>query len=332
MLSAVIPPNVYLLLTVPLIVQVLSAIHYFITKYNAYAITIFNHYYFFIFEFYSSLQGSLWSIDGPSRSVKARLSSPVLSAKYGANFGIQGQPYRSPENTFIIVPNKNLNMLHILQPTSTTTNIVELALNKPGNIEFWPKDSSITFQLDKNASNYLMVIPVSTGVAFLDMSYVVKAFAQGLTTISNSSIIIVPVSTGGTSRTIVRGNNYIMTPVYSPSGSAINVAVIDIKLKKIVHNIPIASALKWLWVPIQSNELASQVTKLQSQLATFTSGTSSSHSHDVDKTDVQEMALQALIIGSIGLIFAFVAFIYSCMLGIQANKRTDGHKLMSDHI
>lgn len=50
----------------------------------------------------------------PSRS---RLFSPFLSAKYGiSNFGIQGQPYASPEEQFILCSNKNLNILSIIKP------------------------------------------------------------------------------------------------------------------------------------------------------------------------------------------------------------------------
>lgn len=52
----------------------------------------------------------------PSRS---RLFSPFLSAKYGiSNFGIQGQPYASPEEQFILCSNKNLNILSIIKPVA----------------------------------------------------------------------------------------------------------------------------------------------------------------------------------------------------------------------
>jgi hypothetical protein len=148
------------------------------------------------------------------------------------------------------------------------------------------------------------VIPVLEGVAFLDMNEVVKAFAAGQTILSPSLVTILPVANGGTSRNIVRGNDYVMTPVYSTSTVTTQMVVINVKLRKISHYVPIPGAMRWLWVPIQTSEPIAQIAALRSQVAALTLHTDSTHSHEDDL-----LAKGAIIVGSIAFVLVIMTII-----------------------
>ena len=190
----------------------------------------------------------------PSRS---RLFSPSLSSKYGiSNFGIQGQPYASPEEQFILCANKNLNILSIIKPVAGSSPLVlEVEVNyKPGSIVFWPKDSSITFGVDPNPGNYWAVMALESpdengGLAFLDMDLVVKGFAASDSTLDKNVVQYVKLGAGKAYRPIKRGNDYIVTPIYdSILKRYTQLAIVNARTRA-VTTIPLAGTVKILWVP-----------------------------------------------------------------------------------
>jgi hypothetical protein len=255
---------------------------------------------------------SLWTVNAATATAEARLSSPTLSKNFGGdNFGIQGQPYHSPDNTYLFVPNKNLDILHILQPKEDgTTNIIDVPLLQPGNIVFYPKNANIEYGTDTNPSNYIMALGYASGVAFLEMSVVVNAFLKGATTLTIDDFTTVATATNGVSRTIVRGNDYVVIPEFQ-SGSTVTtrLAVVSFKSKQIVSYISMPNSLKVAFVPIESSQLKQEVTALKTLISSGSIGTTSSVTKSDDNSSaafilaIIAIALSALTLAAVSLLF-----------------------------
>ena len=265
--------------------------------------------------------GSLWTVNAATATSDSRLVSPTLSASLGPNFGVQGQPYHSPDNTFLFVPNKNLDILHILQPTSTTTNIVEVVLTSPGNIVFYPKNPDILYGTDKDPSNYIMALGCAEGVAFLEMSVVVDAFQKGVKTLSLSDFTIVATVTGGVSRTITRGYEYVVVPEYT--GAVTNrLAVVSFKTKNIQSYIYTPNSLKVAFVPADAGQLKAQVAALTTLMSS--SSMSQSHAHgDGDGSST------ASILAVIAIVLSVITLTVVLLLFAARNKDLRRHEMES---
>jgi hypothetical protein len=264
--------------------------------------------------------GSLWTVNAATATCDSRLVSPILSAALGAGFGVQGQPYHSPDSTYLFVPNKNLDVLHILQPTSTTTNIVEVALTSPGNIVFYPKNPDILYGTDKDPGNYIMALGYADGVAFLEMSVVVDAFQKGVKTLSLSDFTTAATVTGGVSRTITRGYEYVVIPEYT--GTVTNrLAVVSFKTKKIVSYISTPNSLKVAFVPTETGQLKAQVAALQS-LISSSSLSSSAHSHaESDSSSASS------ILAIIAIVLSVITLMVVLLLFVARNKDSRRHEM-----
>ena len=267
--------------------------------------------------------GSLWTVNAATATSGTRLVSPTLSATLGANFGIQGQPYHSPDSTYLFVPNKNLGILHILQPTLTTTNIVEVVLSSPGNIVFYPKNPDIMYGTDKDPGNYIMALGYGEGVAFLEMSVVVNAFQKGAKTLSLSDFTTVATVTGGVSRTITRGHEYVVVPEYT--GTVTNrLAVVSFKTKKIESYISTPNSLKVAFVPTQAGQLKAQVVALK----TLMSGSSMSQSTHV-RAASQDSSGTASILAIIAIVLSVITLMVVLLLFAARNKDVRRHEMQS---
>lgn len=214
--------------------------------------------------------GAVWGVDAVSLQVMERIVSQPLSNKYGKNFGVQGQVVHSPEYTFLLVANTALNVLHFLKPTNTTTLVIDMPLDAPGVAQFYPKDSSIVFGTDSNASNYWACIPVKDGVAFIDMHTVVKAFAAGLQSLPASAASVVTYNNYGGGRTILRGGDYIIAASYASATTTKGLIFINIKTRAVSFMDGVAlGASKFVYVPSHTDEVQYTVTQLaQTQLDT----------------------------------------------------------------
>ena len=229
----------------------------------------------------------------PSRS---RLSSPFLSTKYGISyFGIQGQPYASPEEQFILCSNKNLNVLSIIKPVSGGPPLVlEVEVSyKPGSIVFWPKDSSITFGTDANPGNYWAVMALessdeNSGLAFLDMDLVVAGFAASASTLDSSVVQYVKLGAGNTYRPMERGNDYIVTPTNYDSTLKryTHLSIVNARTRSVQTTISLAGTAKILWVPTFESSWSSSFAALSNTVA-----------------DQSTLSNQAITVGGVALAF-----------------------------
>jgi hypothetical protein len=259
---------------------------------------------------------ALWTVNAATATVEARLVSPTLIKNIGENFGIQGQPYHSPDNAYLFVPNKNLDILHILQPKEDgTTNIIDVALFQPGNIVFYPKNENIVYGTDTDPSNYIVALAYVDGIAFLEMSVVVNAFLKGVTTLAISDFTTVATATNSVSRTIVRGNEYVVIPEFQ-SGSLVStrLAVVSFKTKQIVSYINMPKSLKVAFVPIESSQLKQEVTALKSLISSGSIGTTSS----VTKSDDNSSA--AFILAIIAIVLSALTLMAVSLLYLARRK------------
>lgn len=262
--------------------------------------------------------GSLWKIDTESfpgntenalslgqsttQPSRTRLVSPFLSAKYGINFGIQGQAYATPEEQFILSTNKKLNVLSILKPVAGGAPLIlEVEVNYgPGTVVFWPKDSSITFGVDPNPGNYWAVIALegsddNAGLAFLDMAKVVQGFAAQAATLHNSVIEYVKLGPGSTYRPIKRGNDYIVTPIYDTAAAGYTKLAIVHARTRAVTTIPLAGTAKILWVPTFQTNWSGSIAALSQAV--------------VDQNDKFNKAYkEAIAVGGVALAFTLGGF------------------------
>jgi hypothetical protein len=278
--------------------------------------------------------GSIWKMKISNNST-TRLSSPSLSSTYNsANYGMQGQPYRSPEGTFIFVANTVQNMVHILKPMADGTTLIrEVTVAKPGNVAFWPKDSTITFGLDANPENYIMAVNGLLGVSLLDLKTVVAAFASTSGTISTSDITLIEVKSTGGYRSMKRGHNYLLLGAYefdtaTKKDVATGVAIVNI-VTKTVKYLDIKLYSSAVWVPIQSTENTAMIKSLQSKVALISASSASSSSSSDDSKSSSLLTNNALIVAAIAFVMSLLSLILIVLLGLmmRRNKRAEGNLL-----
>ena len=264
--------------------------------------------------------GSIWKMKVSDNSTE-RLISPSLSGTYTANFGMQGQPYRSPEGTFMFVPNSAQNMLHILKPMADGTTLIrEVTVAKPGNIAFWPKDSTITYGLDANPENYVMAVNGLLGVYFLDFKVVVAAFASDTGKISTTDLSLVEVKTTGGYRAMKRGHNYLLLGTYT-NDVATGVALVNI-VTRTVKYLDIKLFRTAVWVPIQATENTAMIKALQSKVTLISANVaaaSSSSSEDSSKSS-SLLTNNALIVAAIAFVMSLISLLLIVVLGLMVRR------------
>ena len=235
------------------------------------------------------------------------------------------QPYHSPEYSFIFVPNPFQNVMHILYPTNTSTYVLDLLLDNPIQAAFYPKNTNLTYGMDKNASNYWAVMPVSTGVAFLDMHKVVLAFERKQYLMTSKNVNIVPYSTGNSSRVIVMGGDYLISETYTStldgdddnptSGDPSGVVIINARTQTVHRTLTdvAVGAREFLWVPIHTDELSYQVGLLSAEISSLTamvaslnSQVSSLNSNQKDYHAAKRTATDGVVLGAISLVISLV--------------------------
>ena len=220
-------------------------------------------------------------------------------------------------------------------PTTTTTKIVEILLPNPGLPNFFAKNADITYGLDRNASNYIAVVPVSSGLALIDMHAVVLAFAAGSTMLPSSAATIITYATGGTSRTIEVGGGYAISASYSSTTATSGLAIINLKSKTVRYLKGVCpGASKFQWAPYFADELDNQLTSLSDTIvaSTYSTNTSiESISAALASLKEQLQALQenspthydktsrkdgeaGIIIGSIALCFSLASVVLAFVL------------------
>lgn len=275
--------------------------------------------------------GSMWVMNTRNPTMTSRLASPVLSKKYGDNFGIQGQPYKSPEGTFMFVPNSALNVLHVLKPMADGTTLIrEVAMQSPGNIVFWPKNSEIAFGLDANPSNYVLAVAVASGVSFLDLRVVVQAFATASGVIDPSSISTVAVEGTGGYRTLRRGHNYLcLGSSYSSDGVAGKLAIVNI-LTLTVKYLDVAKMQSIVWVPIQSTENTAMIKSLQAKVLSLSSMSASPTSSPTKSSNLSSLASNGTIVAAIAFVISIVAvcLIIALALVVRRKSKPDSGSLL----
>jgi hypothetical protein len=265
-----------------------------------------------------------------------RLVSPTLSTNLKSEkYGMAGQPYRSPEGTFIFVPNSLHNMLHILKPMADGTTLIrEVAVAKPGNIVFRPNDPTVTYGLDANPANYVMAVNGELGVYLLDLKVVVAAFATDSGTISPSDITLIAVKTTGGYRAMKRGHDYLTLGTYTTDATtnketATGVAIVNMVTKTVkYHEIKLFSTA--VWVPIQSTENTAMIKSLQSKVALISASSASSSSSSSDDSKSSSLLTNnALIVAAIAFVMSLLSLILIVTLGliVRRSKRAEGNLL-----
>ena len=262
--------------------------------------------------------GSLWKIDTASfpgntenalqlgmkasQPSRLRLSSKFLTDKLGFDFGIQGQSYATPEEQFILCPNKNLNVLSIIKPLAGGVPLIlEVEVSyKPGSVVYWPKDSSITFGVDPNPGNYWAVMALESsdenaGLAFLDMDLVVKGFAAGKSLLDKSVIEYVKLGPGNVYRPLKRGSDYIATPIYDTTALGYTKLAIVNARTRAVTTIPLLKTSKIIWVPIFQASWSGTIASLSK--AVFDQNDKFNRAYD-----------QAIAVGGVALAFTLGGF------------------------
>ena len=283
--------------------------------------------------------GSIWVYNMTGKTT-TRLSSPLLTAKNNiANYGIHGQPYRSPEGTFMFVPNGNEDVVHILKPMSkgAKTQIREVSISKPGTIAFWPKNPSITFGEDANPENYVMAVLCAEGVKFIDFIAVIAAFATEDGKISDSDITTVPVTLTGAnivdgSRAMKRGSDYLVLASYTKK-AATSIAIVNVKTRTVKY-VPVKYYGTAVWVPIQATENTAMIKSLQAKvnamqkMVSAQSSASSTSSEDSKSSNM--LTNNALIVAAIAFVISLISIILIVILGLVVRKRvkSDGANLL----
>lgn len=276
----------------------------------------------------TSCTGSTWVIDASSLNVAGRLESPLLTARYGASFGVQGQIYATPEEQFLLVPNKKAKVLHILKPVSGgITEVLEIdtAGHSIGAITYYPKDSTVTFGEDPNPGNYWAVIALeeaaeSSGFALLDMALVTAAFVSDTVSLPASALQFVSVGAGASGRFVERGSDYIATPVFvAGTATAVSIGIVNLKTMA-VQSVSFADAKRVVWVPIHTGEVAYKL-RVQSDVASATQLSVASTRDDVTKA--QETADRALALAAVAFVIAVIVGIVGVVFVMSGKS---GHR------
>jgi hypothetical protein len=245
------------------------------------------------------------------------------------------QPTRSPEATFIVISNAKLNVVHFTLPmASGDTKVLDLSLTGPGLPMWYAKDPSIQYGIEANASNYVAMIPVPDGLAFIDMLAIVDAFANGVTYLPSSTASIVSYTNGGAARTMANGGDYAIGASYSSASTINGIAIINVRTRSVKY-IPnlVRGASKFLWVPIFGDEVINQVERLASVLdlnknvsVTAIAGLQlaidslnnkieilGAHEHPHEESAHND-ARNGIIIGSIAICFSVISMVVALVL------------------
>jgi len=236
-----------------------------------------------------------------------------------------GQPYSSPDEKYIMVPNGKNNILSILKPgapivdeeiasvTTPATLVKDVPVNfSPGAVVWIPKDKTTAFGMDSDPANYHVAIAQqgtdpSAGIAFIDMAVVTQAFETN-TDIPVNAVSYIKVGSATKYRALERGGEYLATSsgYDSTSGKYSQVAVVHVDTKE-VTNIAMEGTARILFVPLISDDTKAKITQLQAK---------------TDSLEVQNVELQdtvdkqddthddgyntALAIGAVALVFSLV--------------------------
>ena len=275
--------------------------------------------------------GSIWTYNLATKNTTRLISKSLTSSLNIENYGIHGQPYRSPEGTFMFVPNGNEDTVHILKPVKGgKTQIREVTIKAPGTIAFWPKDPTITFGEDANPENYVMAVLCFEGVKFIDFKAVVAAFATEDGKISASDVTTVAVeNTGATvvggSRAMKRGSDYLVLASYNKK-TATRVALVNVKTRTVKY-LPVKYYGTAVWVPIQATENTALIKSLQAKVAAMqlsVSAQSSSAASSEDSKNSNMLTNNALIVAAIAFVISLISIILIVILGLAVRKRGSG--------
>eukprot|EP01041_Mallomonas_annulata_P006659 gene6659-13478_t len=288
--------------------------------------------------------GGILAVDADTGIVQDSLNSTSLSIRNGVSkFGVQGEPVRSPDNNFIFVSNTNLNTLHIIRPRANAkAQVMDIPLSRPGALmKFYTKSSTGNVN---DPSNYWAVIPVSTGVVFIDMANVVSQFAKSDYTLPSSMIgPTIAFATGGITPTIEFGFKYIIAA--TKNGANTGLIVIDTSTKSIYWTLPnIASrATRFQWVPIEMDEIditiGAMSDSVYSILNTHTQSLTSFNTILVDQNETilevayrvmdhdnsissanhkgkitRDVAIAAMVVGGVAFLMSGAALVVSLMI------------------
>lgn len=270
----------------------------------------------------SDCTGSIWTVDATTLEFQEKLESPLSPA---ITKGVFGQPYSSPDEKYIMVPNGKNNILSILKPgapivdeetasvTTPATLVKDVPVNfSPGAVVWIPKDKTTAFGMDSDPANYHVAIAQqgtdpSAGIAFIDMAVVTQAFETN-TDIPVNAVSYIKVGSATKYRALERGGEYLATSsgYDSTSGKYSQVAVVHVDTKE-VTNIAMEGTARILFVPLISDDTKAKITQLQAK---------------TDSLEVQNVELQdtvdkqddthddgyntALAIGAVALVFSLV--------------------------
>lgn len=282
------------------------------------------------------VNATMYEVDPITKTVVKKFTSAYLNQKNNAlNSGLLGQLYLSPEESFFIVPNPAANVIAVLKPTPTGTQVLEIPVSyNPGATIYYPKNTSLPFGSDQNPSNYWAVINLeeksaSGGVAFIDMAVIVDGFKRNVTILDPSVVTYLATGPGKGDRPIARGNDFVVIPVLTGTTTADttfgSIALVNIKTKTLVSTFTIPGVSRTLWVPIHKDEIRNTITSLQTQVSALTTASPNSNSNNCNCDNTKTN--QAMIIGSVGLITGFVALILS-LLWVCSSKKSDNHQLI----
>ena len=222
------------------------------------------------------------------------------------------------------------NVVHFTLPlASGATKILDMELPGPTVPKFYAKNPSIQYGVDKNASNYVAIIPITTGLAFVDMNAIIQGFASGLNYLPATFASIVTYATGGTARTVANGGDYVIGASYSSSTVVNGIAIINVRTRTVRYLPNVApAASRFLWAPRFSDEIVHKVqnlaavvdaqnSQLTAKIAALqvqpTSTVQSTEPSQYEK-DSRSNATTGIILGSIALVCSVVAMIASLIV------------------
>ena len=214
-------------------------------------------------------------------------------------------------------------------PNGGATKVLEIELPGPAKPMYYAKDPSIQYGVDKNPSNYVAMIPVKTGLAFIDMSAIVGGFASGQNYLPASTASIVTYNNGGTARTMGHGGDYAIGASYASSTTTNGIAIINVRTRTVQYLNNVApGASKFLWAPIFNDEVINAVQKLssvvnanttqlvgmvqalQAQVASLKMASTNTN----DDKATRDKAFNGIVIGSVALAISGIAAILSLIV------------------
>lgn len=286
----------------------------------------------------SNCTGSTWSIDALSLNTTERLVSPLLSTKYGSAWPINGQIYATPEEQFLLVPNKNQAVLHIIRPVAGGASKI-LEVNVTGHligaITFYPKDSTITFGEDPNPGNYWAIIALedttaNSGFVMLDMAKVVTAFANNAPELQSSELVYVSVGVGAGSRFVERGLDYIITAINTGANpTSIGITNIKSSSAPVIQTLNLPGVKKAVWIPIHTGELAYKLNQQAATVATVQANAASTKDTTNSNTDSIN---SALVLGAIAFSLSGILCIVVIILAARGSSNNGTGKYSAANV